>query len=454
MDFLLGGRALGNHLEIGCADHRDVAALHQQAAIDALEVPARRSLGWPLAAFEQAYVRFARDHLASFGGNARRDDHLDELTIDDGLGGLAVQLTIEGDDAAECRLAVGGVGQFIGLADAAFVFRNHRDAARVGVLDDDAGRLDEALHALQRRVGIGDVVEGQLLALQLTGRGNAGFIGGFDVERGDLMRILAVAHVLRFDELCGEGAWQQAAAFGGKGFGGLVDGAQVVGDHAVVGRGVFEGLERQIEALGIGQAAALQVLDDVGVVIGIDHDGDVLVVLRRAADHGRPANIDVLDGVRQGASGLGDRSGEGVEVDCDQIDRVDAVLCHDRAVDIATAENAAVDLRMQGLYPAVHHFREAGVVGHFYRGDVVLAQQLEGAAGGKNLDAEGDEFAGEVNDAGLVGHADQRAADGKAGALVGHRQFLGATGFKRKAPGGRLAPFHRSLPLIREGRTA
>ncbi len=35
----------------------------------------------------------------------------------------------------------------------------------------------------------------------------------------------------------------------------LVDGAQVVGDHAVVGGGVLEGRERQVEALGVGQAA-------------------------------------------------------------------------------------------------------------------------------------------------------------------------------------------------------
>ncbi len=183
---------------------------------------------------------------------------------------------------------------------------------------------------------------------------------------------------------------------------------------------MLERLERQVEALGVGQPAVLQVVDHCRVVLGIDHDGDVLVVLRRTADHGRAADVDVLDGVRQGASGLGHRGCERIEVDRHQIDRRDAILGHHCAVQVAAAEDAAVDLRVQGLHPAVHHLREAGVVGHFDSRDAVVTQQLEGAAGGEDLDAEGFEVAGEVDDAGLVGHADQRAAHGKAGGMVGH----------------------------------
>ena len=52
-----------------------------------------------------------------------------------------------------------GVGLGSGRAD--------RHAARVGVLDDHAGALVEARHALPRRVGVGDVVVAELLALQL-----------------------------------------------------------------------------------------------------------------------------------------------------------------------------------------------------------------------------------------------------------------------------------------------
>ncbi len=147
------------------------------------------------------------------------------------------------------------------------------------------------------------------------------------------------------------------------------------------------------------------------------------MVLRRAANHGRAADVDVLDRVRQGATGLGHGGSEGIEVDRDQIDRGDAVFAHHRAIQITTAEDAAVDLGVQGLHAAVHHFRKTGVVGDFHGSNAVLAQQLEGAAGGEDLDTELEEFTGEFDDAGLVGHADQRTAHGKAESLVGHHGF-------------------------------
>ncbi|MND65529.1 hypothetical protein D3C80_569000 [compost metagenome] len=329
------------------------------------------------------------------------------------------------------------------------------------MLDDHAGRLDEALHALQRGVGVGHVVERQLLALQLDSGGNAGFAFlRFYVERRALVRVLAVAHFLGLDELAVEGARECAAAFGGQGIAGLVDGAQVVGDHAVVGGGVLERLEGQVETLGVGQAAGLEAFEDTGVVAGIDHDGDVLVVLRRGTDHGRTADVDVLDGGGQVAVRLGDGGLEGVEVDRDQVDRLDAVLFHHRAVEIATAEDAAVDLRVQGLHATVHHFREAGVVGDFHGGDGVVLEQLVGAAGGEDLHAEGSQFTGELDDAGLVGNADQGTANGKAKGLVGHHGFhqrfivsrkLQAASRKRRALLLALAACR--LPL-REGRIA
>jgi hypothetical protein len=170
---------------------------------------------------------------------------------------------------------------------------------------------------------------------------------------------------------------------------GLVHGAHVVGDHAVVGGGVFERLEHQVEALGVGQAAGLEAFDDAGVVAGVDHDGHVFVVLGCRTDHGRAADVDVLDGGRQVAARLVDGGFERVEVDRNQVDRLDAVLVHDGVVDTATAEDAAVDFRVQGLDPTVHHFGEAGVVGHFHCGNAVVLQQLERAAGGEDLDAEG-----------------------------------------------------------------
>ncbi len=237
------------------------------------------------------------------------------------------------------------------------------------------------------------------------------------------MRVLAVAHFLGLDELAVEGAREFAAVFSAQGFFGLVDGAHVVGDHAVVCGGVFERLEHQVEALGVGQATGLEAFDDAGVVAGVDHDGHVLVVLGSRTDHGRAADVDVLDGGRQITARLGNGGFEGVQVDCYQVDRLDAVLVHDGVVGAATAQDATVDLRVQGLDPAIHHFGEAGVVGHFHRVDAVVLEQLVGAAGGQDLDTELLQLTGKFEDTGLVGDADQGAADWQAGSLVGHFGF-------------------------------
>ncbi len=424
MDFLFSRRPLGHHFQVVGADHADIAALHQQAAVDALVVPCRGAVGRPLAAGQQAHIGLGCDDGAGFFAHGWGDDYFNELTIDDGLGGLGVQFAVEGDDAAERRLGVGGVGQFVGLANAAFGVRADGHAARVGVLDDHAGRLDEALDAFQRSVGVGHVVVGQLFALQL-GRGGDAHFGrlGLHVERRALVRVLAVAHFLGLDELAVEGARELAAAFGAEGFGGLINGAHVVGDHAVVAGGVFERLEHQVETLSIGQATGLEVFQHAGVVAGIDHNGHVFVVLGRRADHGRAADVDVFDGGRQVTAGFVDGGFERVEVDGHQVDRLDAVLVHDRVVGAATAEDAAVDFRVQGLDPTVHHFCETGVVRDFYCGHAVVLQQFEGPARGEDFHAQSFQLTGKFEDPGLVGDTDQGAADRQAGGLVGHFNF-------------------------------
>ena len=152
----------------------------------------------------------------------------------------------------------------------------------------------------------------------------------------------------------------------------------------------------------------------------MDEDGDVLVVLCCAANHGRATNVDVLDGVGQGATGLGDCGGERIEVDHDHVDWLDTVLRHDVAIEVATTEDTTVDLRMQGLDPAVHHFRKTGVVGYFNSLDALFAQQLVGATGGEDFNALGGKLAGKVDDASLVGNADQCAAYRQAGSLICH----------------------------------
>ena len=48
----------------------------------------------------------------------------------------------------------------------------------------------------------------------------------------------------------------------------------------------------------------------------------------------------------------------------------------------AEIEEPAVDFGVEGLHPAIEHFREAGVLGYIGDGQARIAQQLGGAAGG------------------------------------------------------------------------
>ncbi|MNG96091.1 hypothetical protein D3C79_551460 [compost metagenome] len=243
------------------------------------------------------------------------------------------------------------------------------------------------------------------------------------------MAVLAVAHVLLLDELAVEGAREA-----GLGVAFLVvtvggdQGAEVVGDHAVVGGGVLEGGDGEIEAGGEGQAVAVAIHlgDHPAVVGGLDHYGHVFVVLGGGAHHGRAADVDVLDRVGQGATRFGHGGGEGVEVDDNHVDGGDIVLGHDGVIPIATAENATVHLGMQGLDPAIHHLGEARVVGDLGHRQTRVGEQLGGAAGGEQGHATLVECLGKFQDASLVRHTQQRTANGSS--LFHHTIVLSITG--------------------------
>jgi hypothetical protein len=114
------------------------------------------------------------------------------------------------------------------------------------------------------------------------------------------------------------------------------------------------------------------------------------VVLGRRAQHGRAADVDVLDRVFQRALILGHGLLEGVQVDHHHVDLRDAVLFQLGHVlrEIAARQDAAVHFRVQGLDAAVEHFRETGVVGDFGHRHAIVLQQLGGAAGGQDVHAE------------------------------------------------------------------
>ena len=78
---------------------------------------------------------------------------------------------------------------------------------------------------------------------------------------------------------------------------------------------------------------------------------------------------------------------------------------------LAAVEDAAVNLGVERLDAAVEHFGESGEVGDVFHGDAGIAQQLGGASGGDEFDAESGELAGEFDEAGFVGDGEDGAVD-------------------------------------------
>ena len=262
----------------------------------------------------------------------------------------ASSLPVQRDNAAKGRNRIAAQRLEIGLLQrGAF-----RDAAGVGVLDDRdrrrAGRI-EFRDAFEGRVGVVDVIVRELLALDLSRRGDAGALLAGEVEAGGLMRIFAVAHGLR--QLSSErppGRRRLAQRRG-----------EPVGNRRVVSRRAGEGFLREAATRRQRRAPVVRVQfgEEIRVIAGIDQHGHVVVVLGRRADHRRSADVDVLDAFGVGRA-LRQRRLERIEIDHEQIDRLDVMRQHGGFMlgIFADRQKPAMHLGMQGLEPPVHHLRE------------------------------------------------------------------------------------------------
>ena len=207
------------------------------------------------------------------------------------------------------------------------------------MLQDADRRALELADEVGRGGDIEDIVIAEFLALQLF----EGFVERA-VERGLLVRVLAVAEALGNRQGRREAGGQaEDVAEAGLGLG-----FEVVGDRGVVGGGALENLESEFAAEFTEGLGRLHRGEHALVVGGVGDDGDGSVVLGRAAQHGRAADVDVLDGVLERAVGLRDGGFERVEVHDDEVDEVDAVLLGfvEVLMRIATAEEAAMDFRV------------------------------------------------------------------------------------------------------------
>ena len=192
-----------------------------------------------------------------------------------------------------------------------------------------------------------------------------GLLAGHPVAGPVLVRVLAVAQRSgplegqvdgRRQERRGLEVGDQGPALGGQG--GVLALVEPLDDGGVVPGGVGERLPGQAAA-GVDRERPVgtELVEDGAVVGGVDHHRDVVVVLGRGPDHGRPAHVDQLDR-RVGR--------ERVEVADDQVDEADAQPVE--RVEVlglgAVGQDAAVDHRVEGLDPAPEHLGRAGELGH------------------------------------------------------------------------------------------
>jgi hypothetical protein len=196
-----------------------------------------------------------------------------------------------------------------------------------------------------------------------------------------------------------------------------------VGDRRVIGGGarVSLGGERLAQLERDHAAVLRQFVQHLCIVGGLDHHGDIAMVLSGRADHRRSADVDVLDAVVVSRT-LRDGGLERIEVHHEEIDRLDAVLVHGAGVFrvAANSEKPAMHLRVQRLHAAVHHLRKAGQLRHVDDAEPCVLQRLGGAAGRDELDVVAGERRGEVDEPGLVGHRQQGA--GNAAGMGDHGQ--------------------------------
>ena len=240
---------------------------------------------------------------------------------------------------------------------------DHRRGALEAVAAGSPVVVPELAHGGEGRVQVDQVVVAELLALELAGAPPAGL--GLAVPGGALVRVFAVAQALA-------GRQSQIQRCGRRG---LLESllrqarADPAADRRVVGGRVRKRCQGQLAPQVGGEASRAlrrQQLQNGRVLAGAGQHRHVGMVLGRRPHHRRAADVDVFNRGLPAHGRIRHRRLEGVQVDHDHIDRVDAL---GRQVSLmggvgAPGQDAAVDARVQGLDPAAQDLGGTGVLGH------------------------------------------------------------------------------------------
>ena len=133
------------------------------------------------------------------------------------------------------------------------------------------------------------------------------------------MRVLAVAQ--RLDQPAAEGAIIR------RGVVKLL--REPIADRGIISRGAGKGLGGEFLAQRKRRHAIMrgEFVEQRRVIARLDQYRDVVMVLRRGADHGRAADVDILDAVGEIAAARHGRF-ERIEIDHQDIDGADAMRAH------------------------------------------------------------------------------------------------------------------------------
>ena len=304
------------------------------------------------------------------------------------LGHLHGDLTVHSDDSAKGRHRVAGVSRAVSSRDGLL---RHRDAARVGVLDDGHARALVIPGGAPGGVRILVVVVAHLLAVELL---RVGQTSGTDAGHGrGLVRVLAVAQR-----------------------GGLLALAELIdepcGHRGVIISGVQEGIAGQTAALLQGKAAVGHRVSHLTVASRIHNHSNRRVVLGSRAHHGRSTDIDLFHAAIK-VCARSYRLTEGVQIHHDELERIHLQLLQLLQVVLLAGirQDPRMHARVQGLDSTLEALREAGELLDGRDLNAQVRDLLRGGTGGNDLHAGLIQGPGKVLQTGLVVHADECALD-------------------------------------------
>lgn len=320
-EFGVGGSASCRDLEAVCGQRNPgVGRLCEDSKGSRTERQA-----WLCGVFpaDQADIGFLLENFQRVGFKIRRSDDFEEVFVH-AMGQRTVDGAVESDDAAECADRIGlkrpDIGIFEGIGVGA--------AGRIGVFDDGGCGTFKLPDKLERGIQIDDVVVAEFFAVELFHTAECG-VGVVFVESSVLVRVFTVTKllILHQRELELRGQLRQLGVFcsglvGGRG---ALFGFEKTNNGSVVISRMLEGLEGEFTAqaeesgivCGAGGSRG-QGFINAREIARIGNDGDRVMVLGGSTNHGRAANIDILDRLIPGAV-VGNDAGERIKIDDHQL---------------------------------------------------------------------------------------------------------------------------------------